>query len=520
MASLIHEVYHHDWPEDFDLLKSLKLKQCLYTDLLNITTDHNIERHRDGEYVGRDKRMLKDRDYVSNQFNRKSEGQPPLTGDAAVASAVAAWDNDLRMDWQGNHVPIRCDGEAEELRQKLHANKELCEQYVQARDGGQPNKDMTDAILAALDMKDSDATNGQGGTDPESCEERGKQQGKGKGEEGKGKGQKGQGKGEEGEGEAEGQGQGEGGEGDKLRQEEALVKWREDMGIHDHEHHGQPRGNLTIDYSDYESSGNYQPSDNKIVRQAESDPNPHRKQDIMEVLENAGDLPRRVRNELKIASVTRREHGRKSGRIDRKKISKIATKSKSEALFVRRGAPKDVLDTAAFLLVDCSGSMGGDKYDHAAAGAVMLHRCFDALKMPVSIGAFTNQGHTPLFYHFQQFGERVSEDVLLDRMSSVNMSSNPDGEAVMWASDQLLQRKEKRKLLVVLSDGQPAFRGDDVEFLKRVVKQVEEESPIDLIGIGIKDRSVKEYYTNHLVVQRSNELESTILNVIKRNLLK
>jgi hypothetical protein len=508
MAALIHEVYHHDHPADFNTLKDLHLQECLYTTGLNVVVDHNIERCRQGEYIGRDKRLRTYRDDTVGLINKNGNLSQIQDTEGAVLAAMTAWDNELRMGWQDNHVPMNLpDGsEAQTLLEKLRANQELCDRYVQPRKGGEPNKQLLDDIFSYLEIPPEEQTGGQGGTDPDSCEERGKQQ-------------QGEGKGKQGEGKGKGSGDGNSDEAQK-RTQEAIQKWKEQLELHDHDQSMDPRANMKLSYDDYHATKDYVISPSKQVRQREPNVDPTRKSNIIEILHSASDLPKRVRNELKIASVVRREHGKKSGRLDRKKISKVATRSKSDRLFTRRGAPKDVLDTAAFLLVDCSGSMSGDKYSHAAAGAVMLHDCFDALKMPVAIGAFTNAGRDPLFYQFQGFDERVHDDELLDRMSSVRMSQNPDGEALIWASGQLLKRKEKRKLLVVLSDGSPAFMGDDAGFLKKVTKNIEEESPIDLVGIGIMDTNVKRFYTNHTVVEKANQLETTILDVIKRNLLK
>ena len=100
------------------------------------------------------------------------------------------------------------------------------------------------------------------------------------------------------------------------------------------------------------------------------------------------------------------------------------------------------------------------------------------------------------------------------------MSGNSDGESIMWAGERLLARKERKKIMIVLSDGQPAGSGGRgiYDFTHRVVKEL--EKVIDVHGIGIHSSSVKRYYKSNEVIHDTEALEKAILSVLKNKVLE
>jgi cobaltochelatase CobT len=100
------------------------------------------------------------------------------------------------------------------------------------------------------------------------------------------------------------------------------------------------------------------------------------------------------------------------------------------------------------------------------------------------------------------------------------MEENADGDSILFAYNRLKGRKEKKKLLIVLSDGQPAaHRGRGIYgFTHKVVKQIEKEGVVDIYGIGIESSAVENFYTQHTVINDSSELEKALLTVLKNKL--
>jgi cobalamin biosynthesis protein CobT len=100
-------------------------------------------------------------------------------------------------------------------------------------------------------------------------------------------------------------------------------------------------------------------------------------------------------------------------------------------------------------------------------------------------------------------------------------ANNIDPIAVENALRDLAQREEERKILIVLSDGQPAFHGDiaaSYEHLREVVKQGE-RSGMEVIGIGIMTNAVEKYYEKNAVIKKVEELPSTLMSQLRQILL-
>jgi len=73
------------------------------------------------------------------------------------------------------------------------------------------------------------------------------------------------------------------------------------------------------------------------------------------------------------------------------------------------------------------------------------------------------------------------------------LKENIDGEALSWSHERLIKRNEERKILIVISDGAPvddstlsANREDYLDnHLKKIISQIEKDSPIELQAIGM-----------------------------------
>jgi cobaltochelatase CobT len=93
------------------------------------------------------------------------------------------------------------------------------------------------------------------------------------------------------------------------------------------------------------------------------------------------------------------------------------------------------------------------------------------------------------------------------------LKENIDGEAVAWAHSRLTARSEKRKILVVVSDGTPmdeatlTANGHDYldEHLASVVEEIERRSTVKLAAIGI-GHDVSRFYRNAMTIARIEHL--------------
>jgi cobaltochelatase CobT len=93
------------------------------------------------------------------------------------------------------------------------------------------------------------------------------------------------------------------------------------------------------------------------------------------------------------------------------------------------------------------------------------------------------------------------------------LKENIDGEALDWAHARLLKRAERRRILVVVSDGTPmdeaTFAANGYDYLDQhlvsVVDAIETRSPVRLAAIGI-GHDVSRFYRNATRIARIDDL--------------
>ena len=241
------------------------------------------------------------------------------------------------------------------------------------------------------------------------------------------------------------------------------------------------------------------------------------------ITSNAKPLANKLRIALQTRSRDRYEYGQRRGKIHNGSLHRLMNEDKARVF--RKRIVSDTLDTAVCLLVDCSGSMSGRKFDMACSGAGAVSEALKPLNIPFTTLGFTNHSDlrdAPMIWVFNEFGERVATSELIKRFSIASgmLWENTDGDAIAYAHAQLAKRKEKRKVLIVLSDGSPAGRtwaGDARPYTKSVISNAE-KSGIDVYGIGICDSNVTDYYNKCEIVHNLDDLSRTILNVVDRSI--
>jgi cobalamin biosynthesis protein CobT len=235
-----------------------------------------------------------------------------------------------------------------------------------------------------------------------------------------------------------------------------------------------------------------------------------------------------VRQKLQVRDRSRYEYAKKKGTMHRPSLHRVLIKDApgyNERVFKNK-VVSDTLNTAITVLVDSSGSMSGRKYEHAAASAVLLNESLgNTLHIPLEIVGFTEWGHSPVnIVHRAHDTKQLSKDRLQHSLeiAGCNLANNPDGENVSWAYERLIRRKEKRKLMIVISDGQPAdcwARGDPASYLKHVVSTIEREKRIEIYAVGVMTEAVKHFYKEFSIINSSEQLESTLLQLIDRKVV-
>lgn len=232
-------------------------------------------------------------------------------------------------------------------------------------------------------------------------------------------------------------------------------------------------------------------------------------------------IKRRLYNLMRTKALDTYMGDREEGDID---CDTLATVPTGNRRIYRQEIEGDVVDTAWMLLIDLSGSMGSNDYGHTCSYytqrmAIGLSEALDDLGIPFAVWGFYN----PYDYHDHEVSRLVTHEMKYNssmrterlqilafknfnekyrkvcaRFGSITgYDNNTDGDAVLWAAKELALRPEKRKILSVLSDGEPA--GGNVDYpilekhLKEVVKMIT-KTGIEVLGVGANTRSVERFY--------------------------
>jgi cobalamin biosynthesis protein CobT len=242
-----------------------------------------------------------------------------------------------------------------------------------------------------------------------------------------------------------------------------------------------------------------------------------------------------VRRLIQIRAKVQRVYGVKKGKLDQSRLSRICFNAPgfNERVFKNKIENK-TLDAAITVLVDKSGSMSGEKDLFAMASTLLVNEVCTTLNIPLEILGFTDdEVHTaggreiaPVMYIYKNFSDiKVSDEDLRKYygMSSTYMHGNPDAENILWAYDRLVKRKEKKKLLIVMSDGSPAASkgGSGIgRYTENVIKEIEASKNVEIYGLGLCSDSVEHYYKANSVVNEPQDIPSKLIELIERKILR
>ena len=200
-------------------------------------------------------------------------------------------------------------------------------------------------------------------------------------------------------------------------------------------------------------------------------------------------------------------------------------------------------NTVVSLLLDNSGSMRGKPIVTSAMTAEIITKTLEKCRVNVEILGFTTKewkgGSSKKLW---EKNNRISNPGRLNDLlhiiykdadtpwsqTKLNLGlvlkdgllkENIDGEALIWASDRLKKRSEKKKILIVISDGAPV---DDATLscnnsnildnhLREVVSEIEKNKAINLIAIGI-GHDVSKYYSKAFTIDDVEKLGEIIID--------
>ena len=219
-----------------------------------------------------------------------------------------------------------------------------------------------------------------------------------------------------------------------------------------------------------------------------------------------------------------RRGGKQTGLIMGRRLDAHALCRNDGKVFYKNSLPNEIPELAVGLLLDESGSMCScDRCTYARASAIILYDFCQSLDIPVMVYGHSTGYDTVELYSYAEF-EGYDHDDKYRLMDISARGSNRDGAALRFVAEQLSKRPETVKILILVSDGQPAdfgYGGSAAEEDLRGIKQEYQRKGILFVAAAIgsdKENIERIYGDAYLDITDLNQLPTKLTNVVKRHI--
>lgn len=222
-----------------------------------------------------------------------------------------------------------------------------------------------------------------------------------------------------------------------------------------------------------------------------------------------------------------RRGGKQTGLMMGRRLDSHALHRNDGKVFYKNALPNEIPELAVGLLLDESGSMSScDRCTYARASAIILYDFCQSLDIPVMVyghsTGYSGNGHSVNLYSYAEF-ESFDHDDKYRMMDIAARGSNRDGAALRFVAEQLSKRPEQVKILILVSDGQPAdfgYGGTAAEEDLRGIKQEYQRKGILFVAAAIGDdkQNIERIYgESFLDITDLNQLPIKLTAVVKRH---
>lgn len=237
------------------------------------------------------------------------------------------------------------------------------------------------------------------------------------------------------------------------------------------------------------------------------------------ILSNTKKMSRKIESIIKAQSYDTTFKNRQTG----KKICTTSLYRPDKKFFINKQVEETISPLAVTLLVDLSGSMEGSRLHYAKLGAIQLLEFCNRINVPISVYGHDSSGNTVNIYNFFNFNSSKSKKYSLMNMKAGK--GNRDGAAIRFCCEQLDKREEK-KMFVIISDGQPAASGyvgfkaeNDIH---SIMKEYQKKGFIFVsASIGSDRENIRRIYGEKNVIDITDlsVLPKTLVKVIKNQIM-
>ncbi|MEA1072632.1 cobaltochelatase subunit CobT [Sphingomonas sp. LY160] len=252
-------------------------------------------------------------------------------------------------------------------------------------------------------------------------------------------------------------------------------------------------------------------------------------------------LANRLQRRLMAQQARSWDFDQEEGMLDAARLARVIV-SPAHSLSYKIERETEFKDTVVSLLIDNSGSMRGRPISIAATSADILARTLERCGVATEVLGFTTRGwkggqsreqwlaegrppHPGRLNDLRHIVYKRADEPYRHARRSLGLmmregllKENIDGEALLWAHQRLLARREERRILLVISDGAPvddstasANGGTYLErHLRQVIGWIEGRSSVELAAIGI-GHDVTRYYQRAVTIMDAEQLGGALI---------
>ena len=179
----------------------------------------------------------------------------------------------------------------------------------------------------------------------------------------------------------------------------------------------------------------------------------------------------------------------------------------------------------------------------AGHSAIALSECLSAGQIPYEVIGHTTTSlkrkNSDLFYDqgkryerecgvymplFKPFEKNLNQcRHLMGFIPTASDNSNADADAIRYAGERLLKRRESNKIMLVLADGYPAwssmYRRDTMDKMTRQAVVDMQNKGINMVGIGICTSAPRHFFDKHVCINDASDLSKNVLDQVAKLIL-
>lgn len=211
--------------------------------------------------------------------------------------------------------------------------------------------------------------------------------------------------------------------------------------------------------------------------------------------------------------------GRRTGQLDAAMAYKLAMNQMD--CFMKKGEVSE-FDGCAYFLADNSGSMRGNRQENCCKALAKIEHAFQDV-MPLKIVAFNaDDCYSVRHQVLKNWSEKVNSNGSYNFLTHCYANGgNKDGYSIRVATEELLHRPERKKILIVLSDGLPSAyeKNDGKKDVNDAVRKAR-KAGISVISIFFGDDSERsvfvKMYEKNCIITEPEGIDAELVRLMKR----